>query len=94
MANEYFKFGDQTFFEFNEEKLTFTIVSADEKVKNIQVDQKNELDYQGTLYTFKGNVLRSLQAEELKIAPPHFLNSTEEEFNEKKQIVKDYIANL
>ena len=98
MAKEYFHLQDQ-YFEFNDETLTVTVVGADVKAKSLNVQHLTELQFQGQLFTFKGNVLRTMAAAEDGItepsmAGPLFEYSTEEVFNAKRAEAVKYITGL
>lgn len=98
MAKEYFHLQDQ-YFEFNDETLTVTVVGADVKAKSLNVQHLTELQFQGQLFTFKGNVLRSMAAAEDGITDPSMLGtlfeySTEEVFSTKKAEAIAYITGM
>jgi hypothetical protein len=101
MAKEYFHLQNQ-YFQFNDDDNTITIASSNEKSKDLAVQHLTELQFQGQLFTFKGNVLRSMAAAadgitDPSMAGPLFEYSTEEVFNTKdqtKQEVIDFLENL
>lgn len=98
MAKEYFHLQNQ-YFQFNDDNNTVTIVSSNEKTKDLAVQNLTELQFQGQLLTFKGNVLRSMAASEDGItdpamAGPLFEYSTEEVFNAKRAEAVEYITGL
>jgi sorbitol-specific phosphotransferase system component IIA len=98
MAKEYFHLQDQ-YFEFNNEVLTVTVVGADVKSKTLNVQHLTELQFQGQLFTFKGNVLRAQAAAEDGITDPSMLGplfeySTEEVFNTKRAEAVEYITSM
>ena len=98
MAKEYFHLQDQ-YFEFNDETLTVTVVGADVKAKSLNVQHLTELQFQGQLFTFKGNVLRSMAAAEDGITDPNMIGtvfeySTEEVFNTKRAEAVSYITGM
>ena len=98
MAKEYFHLQEQ-YFEFNDETFTVTVVSSNEKAKDLAVQHLTELQFQGQLFTFKGNVLRSMAALEDGItdpamAGPLFEYSTEEVFSTKRAEAVAYITGM
>jgi hypothetical protein len=98
MAKEYFHLQDQ-YFEFNDETLTVTVVGADVKAKSLNVQHLTELQFQGQLFSFKGNVLRAQAAAEDGITDPSMLGplfeySTEELFNTKRAEAVAYITGM
>jgi hypothetical protein len=98
MAKEYFHLQNQ-YFQFNDDDNTITIVSSNEKSKDLAVQHLTELKFQGQLFTFKGNVLRSMAASEDGItepsmAGPLFEYSTEEVFNTKRAEAVAYITGM
>ena len=98
MAKEYFHLQDQ-YFEFNDEALTVTVVGADVKSKSLNVQHLTELQFQGQLFSFKGNVLRAQAAAEDGINDPAMMGplfeySTEEVFNTKRAEAVAYITSL
>jgi len=98
MAKDYFHLQNQ-YFQFNDDNNTITIVSSNEKSKDLAVQNLTELQFQGQLLTFKGNVLRSMAASEDGItdpamAGPFFEYSTEEEFNSKRAEAIAYITGM
>jgi hypothetical protein len=98
MAKDYFHLQNQ-YFQFNDDNNTITIVSSNEKSKDLAVQNLTELQFQGQLLTFKGNVLRSMAASEDGItdpamAGPLFEYSTEEEFNSKRAEAIAYITGM
>jgi hypothetical protein len=98
MAKEYFHLQNQ-YFQFNDEDFTITIVSSNEKNKDLAVQHLTELQFQGQLYSFKGNVLRSMAAledgiAEPSMAGPSFEYSTAEEFDAKRAEAVAYITGM
>jgi hypothetical protein len=98
MAKEYFHLQNQ-YFQFNDDDNTVTVVSSNEKSKDLAVQNLTELQFQGQLFTFKGNVLRSMAASEDGItdpamAGPLFEYSTEEVFNTKRAEAIAYITGM
>ena len=98
MAKEYFHLQNQ-YFQFNDDNNTVTIVSSNEKTKDLAVQNLTELQFQGQLLTFKGNVLRSMAAAEDGITDPAmsgplFEYSTEEVFNTKRAEAVEYITGM
>jgi hypothetical protein len=98
MAKEYFHLQDQ-YFEFNDEALTVTVVGADVKSKSLNVQHLTELQFQGQLFSFKGNVLRGQAAAEDGITEPSMLGplfeySTAEVFNTKRTEAVEYITSM
>jgi hypothetical protein len=98
MAKDYFHLQNQ-YFQFNDDNNTITIVSSNEKSKDLAVQNLTELQFQGQLLTFKGNVLRSMAAAEDGITDPAmsgplFEYSTEEVFNTKRAEAVEYITGM
>ena len=98
MAKEYFHLQGQ-YFEFNDEALTVTVVGADDKAKSLNVQHLTELQFQGQLFSFKGNVLRAQAAAEDGITDPSMLGplfeySNEEVFNIKRAEAVAYITGM
>jgi hypothetical protein len=98
MAKEYFHLQEQ-YFQFNDEDFTVTVVAADERAKSLNVQHLTELQFQGQLFSFKGNVLRAQAAIEDGVsdpamAGPIFEYSTEEVFNVKKQEAITFITSM
>ena len=98
MAKDYFHLQNQ-YFQFNDDNNTITIVSSNEKSKDLAVQNLTELQFQGQLLTFKGNVLRSMAAAEDGItepsmAGPLFEYSTAEEFDAKRAEAIAYITGM
>ena len=98
MAKDYFHLQNQ-YFQFNDDNNTVTIVSSNEKTKDLAVQNLTELQFQGQLLTFKGNVLRSMAAAEDGITDPAmsgplFEYSTEEVFNTKRAEAIEYITSM
>ena len=98
MAKEYFHLQNQ-YFEFNDETLTVTSVSADVTAKSLNVQHLTELQFQGQLFSFKGNVLRAQAAAEDGITDPAMMGplfeySTEEVFNTKRADAVTYITGM
>ena len=98
MAKEYFHLQGQ-YLEFNDEALTVTVVGADDKAKSLNVQHLTELQFQGQLFSFKGNVLRAQAAAEDGITDPSMLGplfeySTEELFNTKRTEAVAYITGM
>ena len=98
MAKEYFHLQNQ-YFEFNDETFTVTIASSNERTKDLAVQHLTELQFQGQLFTFKGNVLRTMAAAEDGITDPNmagtvFEYSTEEVFNTKRAEAVEYITGM
>ena len=98
MAKEYFHLQGQ-YFEFNDEALTVTVVGVDDRAKTLNVQNLTELQFQGQLFSFKGNVLRTMAALEDGITDPNmagtvFEYSTEEVFNTKRAEAVTYITGM
>ena len=98
MAKEYFHLQNQ-YFEFNDETLTVTTVGADVTAKSLNVQHLTELQFQGQLFSFKGNVLRAQAAAEDGITDPAMMGplfeySTEEVFNTKRAEAVAYITGM
>jgi hypothetical protein len=98
MAKEYFHLQDQ-YFQFNDENLTVTVVGADVKAKSLNVQHLTELQFQGQLFSFKGNVLRTMAALEDGITDPNMVGtvfeySTQEVFNTKRTEAVEYITSM
>ena len=98
MAKEYFHLQNQ-YFQFNDDDNTVTIVSSNEKSKDLAVQNLTELQFQGQLFTFKGNVLRSMAAAEEGITDPAMIGtlfeySTEEVFNAKRAEAIAYLTGM
>jgi len=98
MAKEYFHLQNQ-YFEFNDETLTVTTVGADVTAKSLNVQNLTELQFQGQLFSFKGNVLRAQAAVEDGITDPAMMGplfeySTEEVFNTKRAEAVAYITGM
>jgi hypothetical protein len=98
MAKEYFHLQNQ-YFEFNDETLTVTTVGADVTAKSLNVQHLTELQFQGQLFSFKGNVLRAQAAAEDGINDPAMMGplfeySTEEVFNTKRAEAVAYITGM
>ena len=98
MAKEYFHLQDQ-YFQFNDENLTVTVVGADVKAKSLNVQHLTELQFQGQLFSFKGNVLRTMAAAEDGITDPNmagtaFEYATAEVFNTKRAEAVAYITGM
>jgi hypothetical protein len=96
MAKEYFHLQNQ-YFQFNDDDNTVTIVSSNEKSKDLAVQNLTELQFQGQLFTFKGNVLRSMAAAEEGMTDPAMMGplfeySTEEVFNTKRAEAIAYLT--
>jgi hypothetical protein len=98
MAKEYFHLQNQ-YFQFNDDDNTVTIVSSNEKSKDLAVQNLTELQFQGQLFTFKGNVLRSMAAAEEGMTDPAMMGplfeySTEEVFNTKRAEAIAYLTGM
>jgi hypothetical protein len=98
MAKEYFQLQEQ-YFEFNDETLTVTTVGADVTAKSLNVQHLTELQFQGQLFSFKGNVLRAQAAAEDGINDPAMMGplfeySTAEVFDTKRAEAVAYITGM
>ena len=98
MAKEYFHLQNQ-YFQFNDDDNTVTIVSSREKSKDLAIQNLTELQFQGQLFTFKGNVLRSMAAAEEGMTDPSMMGplfeySTEEVFNTKRAEAIAYLTGM